>query len=110
LRASAVRVHRAQDVPLTPTWQETLKELKMKDRIIPCDVETCWNSTYDMLGFALEYRRAIDVLMADRNNDLRSYELSKREWIITVQLCDILKICDVSILRNTDSPVSLDRS
>ena len=34
--------------------------------------------------------------MADRNNDLWSFELSEQEWRIAVQLCDILKICDVS--------------
>jgi hypothetical protein len=105
LRKIAFKVINSSTLIL-PTWRETLKELKMKDRIIPRDVETRWNSTYDMLGFALEYRRAIDILTANRNNDLRSYELSEREWIIASQLCDILKVCDVSIPRNADSPVS----
>jgi hypothetical protein len=77
-------------------WREMLEELQMKDRIIPHDVATCWNLTYDMLRFALEYWKAIDILTADRNNDLRSYELSEQEWIIAAQLCDILKVYDVS--------------
>ena len=88
---------------ILPAWREMLKELKMKDRIIPHDVATCWNLTYDMLRFALEYRKAIDILTADRNNDLQSYELSEQEWTIAAQLCDILKVCDVSDPRITDS-------
>jgi len=63
----------------------------MKDRIIPRDVKTRWNSTYEMLDFAIEYRKAIDILTADRQNELRDYELSEREWIIAKQLCSVLK-------------------
>jgi hypothetical protein len=76
---------------------------------IPCDVTMCWNSTYDMLDFALEYRKAINVLTADRQNELQNYELSKREWTIAKQLCDIPKVSDVSNLQITDSS-SIHRS
>ena len=95
LRKIAFKVINSSTLIL-PAWQEMLEELKMKDRIIPHDVATCWNLTYDMLRFALEYRKAIDILTADRNNNLQSYELSKQEWTIVAQLCDILKVCDVS--------------
>jgi hypothetical protein len=78
LRKIAFKVINSSTLIL-PAWQEMLEELKMKDWIIPRDVATRWNSTYDMLRFALEYRKAIDILTADRNNDLRSYELSERE-------------------------------
>ena len=64
----------------------------MYNRIMPHDVKTHWNSTYDMLKFALEYREAIDVLTTDRLNGLRMYELNDTEWIITQQLCDILAV------------------
>jgi hypothetical protein len=64
----------------------------MRDRIMPRDVTTRWNSTYDMLKFALEYQEAIDVLTADRLNDLRMYEMSETEWTIARQLCDILAV------------------
>jgi hypothetical protein len=67
----------------------------MTNRIMPRDVTTRWNSTYDMLNFALEYRKAVDILTADRKNELREYELSEREWTIAGQLCDILKVSDV---------------
>ena len=74
----------------------------MKNRIIPRDVTTHWNSTYDMLNFALEYHKAIDVLTADRQNELQNYELSEREWTITKQLCDVLKVSEVSHQQSMD--------
>jgi len=74
----------------------------MKNRIIPHDVTTHWNSTYDMLNFALEYCKAIDILTADRQNKLWNYELSEREWTIAKQLCDILKVSEVSHQQSAD--------
>jgi hypothetical protein len=65
---------------------------------MPRDVSTRWNSTYDMLKFALEYRKAIDVLTADRKNKLRVYELNKKEWVIAEQLSDILKVSDPNLI------------
>jgi len=53
-----------------PSWRRLLEELKMKEWIIPRDVAMHWNSTYDMLAFAFEYRKAIDALTADRYNKL----------------------------------------
>ena len=67
----------------------------IRDRIIPCDVTMLWNSTYDMLDFSLKYRKTIDLLTADRQNELWNYELSEREWTIARQLCDVLKVCNV---------------
>ena len=63
---------------------------------MPCDVTTHWNSTYDMLKFILEYHNVIDILMADRQNELHNYELSEQEWTIAVQLSHVLKVSDVS--------------
>jgi len=69
LRKIAFRVINLSTIVL-PAWQKLLKELRIPDRIMPCDVTTRWNSTYDMLKFALEYCKAIDILTADRQNDL----------------------------------------
>ena len=49
-------------LPSSDSWQRLLEELKVKDRIIPCDVTTCWNLTYDMLEFTLKYHKTIDIL------------------------------------------------
>jgi len=57
---------------------------------MPRDVTTHWNSTYDMLVFALEYRKAIDEISGDK--EMRKYELDEEEWTIVQQLCDILEV------------------
>ena len=47
--------------------------------LLPCDVTTCWNSTFDMLEYALDHRKAIDALT-------QQWELKFEE------LCDVLKV------------------
>lgn len=64
----------------------------MPERLIPRDVSTRWNSTYDMLTVALEYRKVVDSMCADRDLGLRKYELGAREWTIARQLTDVLKV------------------
>jgi hypothetical protein len=45
--------------------------------MMPRDVVTHWNSTFNMLIFALKYYKAIDEISVDR--DIRKYELSEEE-------------------------------
>ncbi|RDX45347.1 hypothetical protein OH76DRAFT_1301650, partial [Lentinus brumalis] len=47
---------------LLPEWRDILKKLKLKDRLIPRDVRTRWNSTFDMADFVIEYREAIEMI------------------------------------------------
>jgi hypothetical protein len=75
----------------------------MDIRIMPHDVTTCWNSTYDMLKFMLEYHKAINILTADRQNKLCNCELSEWEWMIVAQLSHVLKVSDVNNPQITDS-------
>jgi len=56
------------------------------------DVSTHWNSTYNMLKFAIDYRKAINVIVRDLNMDLRKYELNVQEWKIVTQLWDLLMV------------------
>lgn len=58
---------------------------------MPRDVRTRWNSTYDMLQFALQYRAAIDDIVGNKTANLRQYELDEEEWETAKQLCDTLK-------------------
>jgi len=58
--------------------------------MMPRDVTTRWNSTYDMLVFALKYRSAIDEISGDRG--MRKYELDNEEWDLVQQLCDVLEV------------------
>lgn len=59
---------------------------------MPRDVHTQWNSTYDMLRFALEYRKAIDTISGEKTNNLHKYELTEAEWTVAAQLCRVLKV------------------
>jgi hypothetical protein len=60
--------------------------------MMPRDVITRWNSTFDMLDFAVEHITAIDTITDDRDMKLRQYELSEDDWDMARQLRDVLKV------------------
>jgi hypothetical protein len=59
---------------------------------MPRDVRTRWNSTYDMLKFAVDHREAIDSITGNQKMKLRQYELTEEDWTIAKKLCDVLKV------------------
>ena len=77
---------------ILPQWFTVLRELKLPERMMPRDVKTRWNSTLDMLDFAVQYIPAIDTITGDRDMKLRQYELSKDDWDMARQLRDVLKV------------------
>ncbi len=48
-----------------------------------------------MLVFAIEYRKALDIITSECNMKLHSYELNQEDWDIATHLCDILKVCGI---------------
>ena len=74
-----------------PAWSKFCATLDLKIRHLPRDVTTRWNSTYDMLIFALKYRQAIDGITADKEFKLHRYELDEEEWTIVNDLSAVLK-------------------
>lgn len=60
--------------------------------LMPRDVATRWNSTLDLLEYALEHRKAIDLVTQRHELGLRDLELTDEEWEIVGQLQSILKV------------------
>ena len=61
-------------------------------RVMPRDVATRWNSTYEMLDFAYKYRRPYNEICSNRDMKMRAYELSNDEWKIVKDLSAVLKV------------------
>ena len=61
-------------------------------RLMPRDVATHWNSTFDLLEFALKHRKAVDLLTQWRELGLRKFKLCDNEWVIVEQLHSMLKV------------------
>jgi hypothetical protein len=77
---------------ILPQWFSILNDLGLAERMMPRDVATRWNSTFDMLDFAIEHIAAINTITGDRDMKLRQYELSEDDWKLARQLRDILKV------------------
>ena len=73
-------------------WNSTLEKLELRLHMMPRDVSTHWNSTYNMLDFTLQYNVAIDLITGDRDMKMRDLELDAREWKLAGQLHDTLKV------------------
>ena len=60
--------------------------------MMPRDVATRWNSTFDLLHFAMKYREAVDKMTSNRKNDLRKYEMDSNEWEMAKELHNVLGV------------------
>jgi len=76
-----------------PEWFYILDELSLDAHMIPHDVHTHWNATYDMLDFAYEYKEAINQITDRCEMKLRDYEIEPHEWDIIKHLQDVLSVC-----------------
>jgi hypothetical protein len=84
-------------------WRLACETNKLKVKLIPRDVVTRWNSTYNMMAFALTYRKPIDEITANKTLKLRHYELDAEDWQIVDDLVSVLEACTlffVSFIRN----------
>lgn len=77
-------------------WFKVLSELKLRHRKIPRDVANRWNSTYQLLRFALLYREAISQ-MTERNRELHDLQIEDEEWGLLEQLKTLLEVCTAMV-------------
>ncbi|KAG0692110.1 hypothetical protein DFH29DRAFT_818224 [Suillus ampliporus] len=86
---------------LLPAWKALLEDLELKLCVMPWDVLTQWNSTFNMLDFTIKYWQALDDFTGDRKFGLCNFELSKKEWKIATQLHDTLTLDRYCSLTNS---------
>jgi hypothetical protein len=91
LRKLAYKIIHSTTIVL-PAWRQILQGLKKSVTLMPRDVATRWNSTFDMVDYALEHRAAVDTVTQQRDLHLRMLELADHEWVIVEQLRDVLKV------------------
>ena len=58
-----------------PQWFCILEELSLEPHMMPHNVWTHWNATYDMLQFAYEYKDAINKITNTCEMKLWDYEI-----------------------------------
>ena len=63
-------------------WRSKCNAAGVREHIMARDVATRWNSTHDMLEFAVNYSAVIDDMTGGRDNPLRKFELTLAEWRI----------------------------
>ena len=96
LRGASLAIKNSSTIVL-PKWYKVLETLSLKPCMMPRDVSTHWNSMYNMVEFAIEYYDALNIMMADCDMNLHKFELSKKEWGMVTELCEVLRVCfDIS--------------
>jgi hypothetical protein len=78
LRKTAYALKNSPTV-VTPRWRELCKTCDIKEKNMPRDVHTHWNSTYDMIEFALVYQQVIDKLTSERGLGLQDFKMDADE-------------------------------
>ena len=76
-----------------PAWRKACTARKLPILLIPCDVKTCWNLTYDMVKIAYKFCPAIDHITANKSLNLHKYELDNDDRKVIGDLLQVLKVC-----------------
>ena len=71
---------------LLPAWYKILAIHCLSPHMMPCDVSTHWNSTFNMLEFTIQYHAAINTITAACDFGLRQCELVYAEWKVAGEL------------------------
>jgi hypothetical protein len=75
-----------------PAWREACAKHGKRVRLIPRDVRTRWNSVYNMLAVAIEYKAVFNNMTATRDLDYRKFDISNAEWTLVEDMLHVLKV------------------
>jgi hypothetical protein len=78
-----------------PQWYCIFKALSFEVQLIPQNIHTCWNVTYNMLNFTYQYKKAISKITNIWEMKLHAYEIELHKWEIVKQLHDLLKVSSI---------------
>ncbi|KAJ3816157.1 hypothetical protein F5880DRAFT_1494561 [Lentinula raphanica] len=87
---------------LLPKWRAHVSETEFKDQVLPRDVATRWNSTFDMLSAFLQMKDLVSGFLDHSSYQLVEYILDDDEWEAIEGLVSVLK--EATIFFSTDSP------
>ena len=91
LRKLAIKIKQST-TSLLPLWKKLCKDLSVKEGLLKRDVQTRWNSTYDMADSCLNFKIVIIAITQDASNGLRASEVTTEEWTILEQLKEVLEV------------------
>ncbi|KAE9387864.1 hypothetical protein BT96DRAFT_777490, partial [Gymnopus androsaceus JB14] len=98
---------------LLPQWRETVANTEFKNfvpchdknHVLPHDIATHWNSTYNMLSAFIKMKSAVVDFLDHASNGLADYALSLEEWEAIGDLVKALKILkDATTFFSSNSP------
>ncbi|KAJ3830446.1 hypothetical protein F5880DRAFT_1468533, partial [Lentinula raphanica] len=87
---------------LLPKWWEQVAGTQFEGQILPRDVATRWNSTFDMLAAFIRLKEPITEFLDRSSNGLAEYALDNEEWEAIEGLVSILK--DATLFFSSSSP------
>ncbi|KAM5539814.1 hypothetical protein V8D89_006627 [Ganoderma adspersum] len=78
---------------LLPTWHTITADLKLPNYLLPRDVRTHWNLTYNMILESIVFCLVINKMTdEEKEHSLGAFRLKKKEWKLLEQLCEVLKV------------------
>ncbi|KAJ3738192.1 hypothetical protein EV360DRAFT_58350, partial [Lentinula raphanica] len=83
---------------LLPKWRAHVSETEFKDQVLPRDVATRWNSTFDMLNAFLRMKDLVSGFLDHSSYQLVEYILDEDEWEAIEGLVSVLKVSIASLL------------
>ncbi|KAJ3817414.1 hypothetical protein F5880DRAFT_1492959 [Lentinula raphanica] len=83
---------------LLPRWREQVAGTEFEGQVLPRDVATQWNSTFDMLAAFLRMREPVNEFLDRSSNGLAEYALDDEEWKAIEGLVSVLRLTDESYI------------